>query len=59
MSKIVKVTLEYEDRAESISGLEAERWLDKVNGMCVFMQNRGMNPFEPYDFEWTPEDKTV
>ena len=53
--KIVKITFEYENVKESLNNEEAEKWLETVNDMCVFMQNRNMNPFEKKKFEWTKD----
>ena len=53
--KIVKITFEYENVKESLNNEESEKWLETVNGMCVFMQNRNMNPFEKKKFEWTKD----
>ena len=53
--KIVKVTFEYENVKESLSGKQAERWLEKVNGMCVSLQIRNQNPFQEEKFDWVAE----
>lgn len=53
--KIVKVTFKYENTTESLSGEQAKKWLDMVNGMCVFLDNRGANPFANADFKWKKE----
>lgn len=53
--KIVKITFEYENVKESLSGSVAEDWLNKVNSMCVNLHNRGQNPFENVKFEWKEE----
>lgn len=53
--KIVKVTFEYENVKESLSGEQAEKWLEKVNGMCVSLQIRNQNPFQDAKFEWVVE----
>ena len=40
MSKLVKVTFEYEDRIETLTDRPQE-WLDEVNGYIVFQSMRG------------------
>lgn len=50
--KLLKITLEYENVIkETVSERNAEEWLDLINGMCIFMDNRNMNPFKIYNHE--------
>jgi len=57
--KLVKITFEYENLFSSLVDDEAREWNDDVNGMCVFLQNRGMNPFEHKDYNWIEEIKEL
>jgi len=53
--KIIKITFEYENVKESLSDIQAEEWLNKVNSMCLNLHNRGQNPFHDANFEWNIE----
>ncbi len=55
--KLVRVTLEYENVKESLEKESAIEWLDKINDMCTFMENRGLNPFVDAKFDWKIEKK--
>ena len=57
--KILKITFEYENVIETLSGDDAKEWLDDVNGMCAFLHNRGMNPFDTKTFDWIKEEKEL
>jgi len=41
MSKILKVTFEYEDEIHTLEGEQAEKWLQRANGMCAFSATHG------------------
>lgn len=49
--KLIKVIFEYEGEIDVLNE-DTQDWLDRINGMCIFMQNRGMNPFEKNPFKW-------
>ena len=55
--EIIKVTFEYENAKESLSGKQAKMWLEKVNGMCVSLEIRNQNPFKDATFDWVAERK--
>lgn len=55
--KIIKVTLEYENSIQVLDGDDAVDWLERTNGMCVFMENRGMNPFNGFNLDKWKETK--
>ncbi len=54
---LIKITFEYENAKQSLSGIKAEEWLDRVNSMCVLLDGRGMNPFSTYNVVWDKETK--
>lgn len=39
--KIIKVTMEFENEIVEVSGEDAQRWLEWVNGALGFVQVRG------------------
>ena len=46
MSKIIKVTIEYDDKTYIAEGEDAEQWLTVVNGMstlCFIHGQKGFN----------------
>lgn len=52
--KLVKVVLEYDTEVVSINDPEeAKKWLENVNSICAFMENREMNPFKEWQPHWT------
>jgi hypothetical protein len=54
--EIKKITMEYENVKESLSGNQAKDWLDTVNEMCTFLQlTRNANPFKDKIFNWKNE----
>ena len=55
--KLIKIIFEYENRKETLNEDDAQKWLNDVNGMCMFLSYRGMNPFEQNKYEWIKENK--
>ena len=55
--KIIKVTFEYENSKESLSGKQVEKWKDILDGMCVMASVRGQNQFENTNFKWKNETR--
>lgn len=53
--KIIKITFEYENKKQSVSGEEAEKLLDIINDMTMMMHNHGMNPFDKTKIDWKVE----
>ena len=49
MSKILKITFEYENEIHILEDKQAEEWLQKVNSMCAFSAIHG-NRFP--EFNW-------
>lgn len=60
MSKIIKVTLEYDDKIQTLEGEEAEKWLSHGNSLCVMASNRAgnQNPFDTDPVKWTIINKS-
>ena len=50
MSKLLRATLEFEDKTQILEGEEAQKWLDALNGTCVMEHIHG-RPFP--EFNWT------
>ena len=59
MSKLLKVTLEYEDKTTTIEGAEAEKWERHGISVAMLAHSHGMNPFASDPVEWTIERKEV
>ena len=36
MKKLIKVIFEYEDEIRVLEGNDAQKWIDTINGQCVF-----------------------
>jgi hypothetical protein len=54
MSKLLKVTMEFEDKVQTLEGEEAQRWLTALNGQCTMEHVHG-RPFP--EFKWKIKDK--
>lgn len=52
MTRLRKVTLEYDDRVVSLSGSEAEKWLRHSESLAVLGAVHGMNPFDTDPVQW-------
>jgi len=52
--KLIKVTMEYSDGSIEYLDSEAEKWLNEVNGLCVFGSIHGQSLS---DFNWKKLDK--
>ena len=53
MSKLLKVTMEFEDYIQTLTGEEAEKWLEACNGMATMEHIHG-RPFP--EFNWKREN---
>lgn len=53
--KLKKVIFIYENVKSTLDD-RCQEWLDDINGMCSFMQNRNMNPFEHHHYTWKDEN---
>lgn len=49
MSKLKKVTMEFDDKTQVLEGIEAENWLQALNGKCIMESIHG-RPFP--EFKW-------
>jgi hypothetical protein len=49
MSKLLKVTMEFDDKIQVLEGEEAQKWLDACNATCVMEHIHG-RPFP--EFKW-------
>ena len=47
-----KITFEYENETRYLTDKQAQQWIENVNNMCIIMQEKGMNPFERFEFNW-------
>ena len=56
MNKIIKITMEFEDHVQELSGEDAEKWLEACNSTCVMEHIHG-RPFP--NFKWKIKDKNV
>lgn len=59
MSKLLKVTMEYDDHYSVIEGEEAEIWLANADSLCVMAANRAgnQNPFDHRPTKWVSYPK--
>ena len=57
MSKIIKVTLEFDDKIMVIEGLEAEKWDKHCTAVGTLAYTHGMNPFDDDPVKWQTTDK--
>ena len=59
MSKIIKVTLEFDDKIMTIEGEEAEKWDNHCLGMATLASIHKMNPFDSDPIKWNVQEKEV
>ena len=52
MSKLLKVTLEYDDKGEFLDGEDAQKWLDAGNANAIFAGIHGVNAYDRLDLDW-------
>ena len=52
MNKLLKVTLEFDDKTMTIEGNEALRWEEMCNSLSILAQAHGMNPFDESPIKW-------
>jgi hypothetical protein len=57
MSKLLKVTLEFDDKTMTIEGEEAEKWDKHITGLASLADIHGMNPFDTDPVRWQVEVK--
>jgi hypothetical protein len=50
MSKLFKVTLEFEDKTQTLEGIEAEKWLKAINDDCIMEAIHG-RPFPAFNWK--------
>ena len=53
MSKLIKVILEYEDRALFIAGEQLEKWEKHNRSLSTLAMVHGMNPFDHDPVIWS------
>uniref|UniRef100_A0A6M3JL37 Uncharacterized protein n=1 Tax=viral metagenome TaxID=1070528 RepID=A0A6M3JL37_9ZZZZ len=53
-SKLLKVTMEFEDKTQYLEGEIAEQWLKECNAKCVMEAVHG-RPFSEYKWVVTPK----
>ena len=56
-TKILKVTLEFNDRINTVEGEEAEKWLSHGNTCATLAAIRNMNPFDSDPIKWNVKIK--
>lgn len=56
-TKLLKVTLEYEDKIMTIEGTDAEKWNNHNLAVSQIAQIHNMNPFKDDPIIWTITDK--
>jgi hypothetical protein len=54
-TKLLKVTLEYEDKIMTIEGAEAEKWNNYNLAVAQLAQLHNMNPFKDNPINWNIE----
>ena len=57
MSKILKVTIEYDDKIMIAEGVEAERWSENCSSVAIIAQVHGMNAFNSNPVKWERIEK--
>lgn len=57
MSKILKVTIEFDDHIRTVEGPEAEKWHQHSLSVSSLANVHGMNPFDtdPINWQITPK----
>lgn len=50
--EIKSVTFDYENVTQTLTGEDLKRWIEAIDGICIFMANRNMNPFDIEEFDW-------
>jgi len=50
--KLIKVTLEFETYEKTLTGEEAQEWMDTLNNMCTLLSIRNQNPFDKTNFNF-------
>ena len=54
MSKLLKVTLQFDDKIMSIEGEEVEKWQSHCHSLETLASVHGMNPFDSDPIHWNP-----
>jgi hypothetical protein len=54
MSKLLRITMEFEDITQVLEGDDAQKWLDACNSICVMEHVHG-RPFP--EFNWKEIEK--
>lgn len=57
MDKILKITIETDKETKVLTGEQAQKWMDLIDGMCANLENRGQNPFAWNSFDWVKTPK--
>jgi len=53
MSKLIKVTLEFDDKTMILdTAEECQKWLDNTNAVSVSAHIHGINPFDTNPVNW-------
>lgn len=55
MDKLIKVTLEFADKVQTLEGEQAAKWLEAVNGMCIMESVHGRD-FPPFKWDIKVKD---
>jgi len=59
MSKILKVTIEYDDKTVEVDGPEAEKWERHNQSLASLAYVHRMNPFDSDPVKWNRQAKKV
>jgi len=54
--RLIRVIFEYENAIHEMTD-RPQKWLEKVNNLCVLAEMRGANPFRNDPHEWTEKKK--
>ena len=57
MSKILKVTIEYENKIMIVEGEEAEKWQKNNESVVAIAYVHGMNAFDSNPIKWRVVEK--
>lgn len=57
MTKILKVTIEYEDETLTVEGKEAEKWHQHCQSIGTLAYIHNMNPFDTDPINWKTTKK--
>ena len=59
MSRLIKVTLEFDDKIMTIEGDEAFKWDAHNLSLSVLAHAHGINPFDTDPIRWTVQTKNI